>query len=168
MVHIKNIRMTGFKSFGNNEKIINLAPGFTCIVGPNGSGKSNAIDAISFCLGTLSKKSMRAEKLTDLLFSGTNGKNSAEKTLVEIELDNHDLKIPVNEKKVVVSRELKRDGVGVYRLNGKRSTRSDILDKLRIAGIDCVDGYNVIQQGQIGEIVGMSSVQRRELLEGEP
>ena len=158
--------MTGFKSFGNSTKVIDLAPGFTCIVGPNGSGKSNAIDALNFCLGTLSKKSMRAEKLTDLLFGGIKNKEPALKTIVEIELDNADLKIPVDEKIVVVSRELNRKGIGTYKLNGKRTTRSDILDKLRIANIDCVDGYNIIQQGQIGEIVGMSGIQRRELLEG--
>ena len=166
MVHIKNIRMTGFKSFGNGTKSINLNSGFTCIVGPNGSGKSNAIDAISFCLGTLSKKSMRAEKLTDLLYSGGKGKKPAETAIIEIELDNSDFKIPVKEKSVRISRELKRSGSSIYRMNGKRATRSDILDKLRIAGIDCVDGYNIIQQGQIGEIVGMSGIQRRELLEG--
>lgn len=166
MVHIKSIRMTGFKSFGNSKTVIDLAPGFTCIVGPNGSGKSNAIDAINFCLGTLSKKSMRAERLTDLLFNGSKGKDPAQSTIVEIELDNKDLKIPVKEELVFISRELKRNGSGVYRLNGKRTTRTDILDKLRIAGIDCVDGFNIIQQGQIGEIVGMSGFQRRELLEG--
>ncbi len=166
MVHIKNIGMTGFKSFGNSKTVIKLAPGFTCIVGPNGSGKSNAIDALNFCLGTLSKKSMRAEKLTDLLFNGIKGKDPAKKTIVEIELDNSDLKIPVNEETVVISRELKRNGSSVYRFNGKRTTRTDILDKLRVAGIDCIDGFNIIQQGQIGEIVGMSTIQRRELLEG--
>ena len=166
MVHIKNIRMTGFKSFGNSRTIIKLAPGFTCIVGPNGSGKSNAIDALSFCLGTLSKKSMRAQKLTDLLYSGVTKKDEASKAIVEIELDNTDLKIPVDDTTVLISRELRRNGSGVYRLNGKRTTRTNILDKLRIANIDCVDGYNIIQQGQIGEIVGMSGNQRRELLEG--
>ena len=158
--------MTGFKSFGTGTKSINLNSGFTCIVGPNGSGKSNAIDAISFCLGTLSKKSMRAERLTDLLYSGGKGKKPAEKAVIEIELDNSDFKIPVKEESVKISRELKRSGSSIYRLNGKRATRSDILDKLRIAGIDCVDGFNIIQQGQIGEIVGMSGIQRRELLEG--
>lgn len=166
MVHIKNIRMTGFKSFGTGSKTVQLAPGFTCIVGPNGSGKSNSIDAISFCLGTLSKKSMRANKLTDLLYNGVKGDEPAKKAMVEIEFDNHDLKIPIKEKTILVSRELKRNGTGTYRLNGKRSTRTDILDKLRIAGIDCVDGFNIIQQGQISEIVGMSPIQRRELLEG--
>ena len=166
MVHIKNIKMTGFKSFGTATKVVKLKPGFTCIVGPNGSGKSNCIDAISFCLGTLSKKSMRANRLTDLLYNGGKNGESAKKTIVEINFDNSDHKIPLKEKTVIISRELKRDGGGVYRLNGKRTTRADILDKLRIAGIDCVDGYNIIQQGQIAEIVGMSSIQRRELLEG--
>ena len=145
MVYIKEIRMTGFKSFGNETKIVKLAQGFTCIIGPNGSGKSNSIDAISFCLGNLSKKAMRASKLTDLLYNGVKGDSPASKAVVEIIFDNSDYKIPVKEKIISVKRELKRDGGGVYRFNNKRSTRQDILDKLRVSGIDCVDGYNIIQ-----------------------
>ncbi|MFW9992048.1 MAG: chromosome segregation protein SMC [Candidatus Odinarchaeota archaeon] len=165
MVYIKEIIMTGFKSYGNRTVHMPLAPGFTVIVGPNGSGKSNAIDAISFCLGSLSSKSMRMERLTDLLYSGVGKDKPAEKGIVEIVFDNSDFAIPIKEKKISVVRELKQNGQGVYRLNGKRTTRGDILDKLRISGIDCVDGYNIIQQGQVAEIVGMSPVERRELLE---
>ncbi|MHA1448772.1 MAG: chromosome segregation protein SMC [Candidatus Hodarchaeales archaeon] len=165
MVYIKEIIMTGFKSYGNRTMKMPLAPGFTVIVGPNGSGKSNAIDAINFCLGSLSSKSMRMDKLTDLLYSGVGKDKPAEKAIVEIIFDNSDYAIPVKHKTVSVIRELNKKGQGVYRFMGKRTTRGDILDKMRIAGIDCVNGYNIIQQGQVAEIVGMSQVERRELLE---
>jgi chromosome segregation protein len=157
--------MTGWKSYGPGTVRMPLAKGFTVIVGPNGSGKSNSIDGVNFCLGTLSKKSMRAEQMVNLLYNGIGGKKAAEKAIVEIIFDNSDFAIPIREKDVIVSRELKRNGTGTYRLNGKRTTRTDILDKLRIAGIDVISSYNIIAQGQVGEIVGMSPIGRRELLE---
>ncbi|MFW9997741.1 MAG: AAA family ATPase, partial [Candidatus Odinarchaeota archaeon] len=165
MVYIKEIVMIGFKSFGNRTIRMPLEPGFNVIVGPNGSGKTNAIDAINFSLGSLSSKSMRTGKLTDLLYMGNKSSQPAEKAVVEIILDNSDYQIPIKEKTIIVSRELRKNGQGVYRLNGSRTTRGDILDKLRIAGIDCVDGYNIIQQGQVAEIIGMSADDRRTLLE---
>ena len=165
MVHIKEIKMTGWKSYGPGTVRMPLATGFTVIVGPNGSGKSNSIDGVNFCLGALSKKSMRAEKMIGLIYNGIGGKKPADKAIVEIIFDNSDYAIPLKEKEVVVSRELKRNGSGTYRLNGKRTTRTDILDKLRIAGIDVVNSYNIIAQGQVGEIVGMNPIQRRQLME---
>ncbi|MFX0085416.1 MAG: AAA family ATPase [Candidatus Hodarchaeota archaeon] len=165
MVHIKEIRMTGWKSYGPGTVRMPLAKGFTVIVGPNGSGKSNSIDGVNFCLGALSKKSMRADKMIGLIYNGIGGRKPAEKATVEIIFDNTDYAIPLKEKEVIVSRELKRNGSGVYRLNGKRTTRTDILDKLRIAGIDVINSYNIIAQGQVGEIVGMSPIERRQLME---
>ena len=165
MVHIKEIRMTGWKSYGPGTVAMPLATGFTVIVGPNGSGKSNSIDGINFCLGALSKKSMRAASLKQLIYNGIGGRKPADKATVEIVFDNNDFAIPLKEKEVIVSRELKRNGTGTYRLNGKRTTRTDILDKLRIAGIDVINSYNIIAQGQVGEIVGMNPIQRRELME---
>ncbi|MFX1282445.1 MAG: hypothetical protein ACFFB5_02275 [Promethearchaeota archaeon] len=165
MVHIKEIRMTGWKSYGPGTVRMPLAKGFTVIVGPNGSGKSNSIDGVNFCLGALSKKSMRAEKMVGLIYNGIGGRKPAEKATVEIIFDNSDYAIPLKEEEVIVSRELKKNGSGTYRLNGKRTTRTDILDKLRIAGIDVINSYNIIAQGQVGEIVGMNPIQRRELME---
>lgn len=156
--------MTGFKSYGPKEIRVPLARGFTVIAGPNGSGKSNIVDAISFALGMMSKKSMRAGKMTDLIYNGVGGRKPADKTIVEIVFDNSDHAIPVPEEEVIISRELRRDGTGVYRFNGKRSTRQEIMDKLRLASID-PQGFNIIQQGQINEIILMSPLQRRELLE---
>ena len=165
MVHIKEIRMTGWKSYGPGTVRMPLAKGFTVIVGPNGSGKSNSIDAVNFCLGALSKKSMRADKMVGLIYNGIGGKRKSEKAFVEIVFDNSDYAIPIRESEVIVSRELKTNGSGTYRLNGKRTTRTDILDKLRIAGIDVVNSYNIIAQGQVGEIVGMNPIQRRQMME---
>jgi chromosome segregation protein len=142
-----------------------LAKGFTVIVGPNGSGKSNSIDAVNFCLGALSKKSMRADKMVGLIYNGIGGRKKSDKAFVEIVFDNTDFSIPLRETEVVVSRELKQNGSGTYRLNGKRTTRTDILDKLRIAGIDVINSYNIIAQGQVGEIVGMNPIERRQLME---
>ncbi|MFW9778600.1 MAG: AAA family ATPase [Candidatus Heimdallarchaeota archaeon] len=165
MVHIKEIKMTGWKSYGPATVRMPLAKGFTCIVGPNGSGKSNSIDAVNFCLGLLSKKAMRADSMVNLLYNGIGGKKASEKAIVDIVFDNSDYAIPIREPEITVTRELKRNGTGTYRLNGKRTTRTDILDKLRIAGIDVINSYNIIAQGQVGEIVGMSPNQRRELME---
>ncbi len=165
MVHIKEIKMTGWKSYGPSTVRMPLAKGFTVIVGPNGSGKSNSIDGVNFCLGMMSKKSMRADKMIGLIYNGIGGRKPAEKATVEIIFDNSDYAIPLKEKEVIVSRELRRNGSGVYRLNGKRTTRTDILDKLRIAGIDVINSYNIIAQGQVGEIVGMNPIQRRQLME---
>ncbi|MFX1504744.1 MAG: chromosome segregation protein SMC [Promethearchaeota archaeon] len=165
MVHIKEIRMTGWKSYGPGTVRMPLATGFTVIVGPNGSGKSNSIDGVNFCLGALSKKSMRAEKMIGLIYNGIGGKKPADRATVEIVFDNSDYAIPLKEKEVIVSRELKRNGSGTYRLNGKRTTRTDILDKLRIAGIDVINSYNIIAQGQVSEIVGMNPIERRQLME---
>lgn len=165
MVHIKEIRMTGWKSYGPGTVRMPLAKGFTVIVGPNGSGKSNSIDGVNFCLGALSKKSMRADKMIGLIYNGIGGRKASDKATVEILFDNSDFAIPLQEKEIIVSRELKRNGSGTYRLNGKRTTRTDILDKLRIAGIDVINSYNIIAQGQVGEIVGMSPNDRRQLME---
>ncbi|MHA1225924.1 MAG: AAA family ATPase, partial [Candidatus Hodarchaeales archaeon] len=165
MVHIKEIRMTGWKSYGPGTVRMPLAKGFTVIVGPNGSGKSNSIDGVNFCLGTLSSKSMRADKMVSLIYNGIGGKKPAERAIVEIVFDNSDYAIPIKEKEVIVSREIRRNGSTTYRLNGKRTTRTDILDKLRIAGIDVINSYNIIAQGQVSEIVGMNPIQRRKLME---
>ncbi len=79
MTYIKKISMTGFKSFGDRTVTIKLSSGFTCIVGPNGAGKSNIIDALCFALGRLSKKTMRAKSLEDLIFAGSRGKNPSQR-----------------------------------------------------------------------------------------
>ena len=166
MTYIKRIEMTGFKSYGKRTVSLAFGPGFTGVIGPNGSGKSNIVDAISFTLGELSSKSMRAKDLSDLIYSGTGGDGPAEKAIVNIVFDNSDRRIPIPLDEVLIQREVKEKGVGsVYRFNGKRSTRTEIRDKLRIANIDVKEGFNLVLQGRIAELAAMNPDERRELIE---
>ncbi len=167
MVYIKNIRMTGFKSYGIGTIDLAFPRGFTGIIGPNGSGKSNVVDAVSFVLGELSTKSLRAKELADLIYSGTRpGDKPAEKAIVEILFDNSDHRIPVPIDEISVKREIKSGGGGsVYRFNDKRSTRTEIMDKLKIANIDVKEGFNLVLQGRIAELAGMHPEARREMIE---
>jgi chromosome segregation protein len=164
MTAIKRISMTGFKSFGNRNVTVKLASGFTCIVGPNGSGKSNVIDGICFCLGRLSKKTMRAKSLTDLIFSGTSKikpGNHAEVTMV---FDNTNHEFPTDAEEFAISRSIKRNGQGAYKVQGKSATRTDILNALATANID-PEGYNFVLQGKIVELTHMDSDARRKFIE---
>jgi chromosome segregation protein len=164
MVYIKEIKLKGFKSFGH-ESAVKFDTKFNCLIGPNGSGKSNIIDAILFVLGTRSSKSIRADNLKDLLYSGTGGNKPAEEAYVEIIFDNSDYAIPYPEPEISILRQINKSGQSTYKMNNKRLTRTEILDKLKLAGIDSVNGYNVIAQGQVAEIIGMSGENRRKLLE---
>ena len=167
MVYIKRIEMTGFKSYGNGTVNLEFPRGFTGIIGPNGSGKSNVVDAISFVLGQLSTKSLRADQLADLIYAGTRpGDKPSEQTIVNVIFDNSDRRIPVPEEEISIQREVKAGGVGsVYRFNGRRSTRTEIMDKLKIANIDVKEGFNLVLQGRIAELAGMHPEARRELIE---
>jgi len=159
--------MTGFKSYGTGTINLSFPRGFTGIIGPNGSGKSNVVDAVSFVLGELSTKSLRAKELADLIYSGTRpGDKPAEKAIVEIIFDNSDHRIPVPLEEVSVKREIKTGGGGsVYRFNDKRSTRTEIMDKLKIANIDVKEGFNLVLQGRIAELASMHPEARREMIE---
>ena len=159
--------MTGFKSYGNGQVNLAFPQGFTGVIGPNGSGKSNVVDAISFVLGELSTKSLRAKELADLIYSGTRpGDKPSEKAIVNIIFDNADHRIPVPLDEVSVQREIKAGGGGsVYRFNGKRSTRTEIMDKLKIANIDVKEGFNLVLQGRIAELASMHPEARREMIE---
>jgi chromosome segregation protein len=110
-VHIKEIELQNFKSFGKKVKIP-FFDDFTTISGPNGSGKSNIIDSILFCLGLSNSRIMRAEKLTDLIFNSDSGrKNFAQ---VTIRFDNSDREIPVDSDEIVITRKLRQTESGYY------------------------------------------------------
>ena len=162
---IKEIIFTGFKSFGDQVVAIKLGKGYTCIVGPNGSGKSNIIDGLCFALGRLSKKTMRAENLADLIFVGTKTKKPAKKAKVEVVFDNSENTFQgyIGED-FTISREVSHKGTSVYRINGSRTTRENILMNLSLAGID-PDGFNFILQGKIVELTHMSTEDRRLFIE---
>ncbi len=160
---ITRLTLQGFKSF--NKKIsIPFTPGLTVITGPNGSGKSNIIDAISFVLGRISAKSMRADRLSELIFRGTETKKPAEYASVTIYFDNSKRVFPFEEKEISITRKVNRKGYVVYKLNGKTVTREKILEVLSLAGIR-PDGYNIIQQGDVTRVIEMNPVERREIID---
>src|SRR3989338_56681 len=142
MTIINRITIHGFKSFANKTDIP-FDGKYNCILGPNGSGKSNIGDAICFVLGRISAKSLRAEKSSNLIFNSGKTKQPSPSAYVEIAFDNSNKVFPVEDKEIVINRMIKKDGVSVYRINGKKHTRSEVLDMLGIAKIN-PEGYNII------------------------
>ncbi|MDH5636294.1 MAG: AAA family ATPase, partial [Candidatus Bathyarchaeota archaeon] len=167
MPYIKKIELRGFKSFGPKTASIMLDKGFTVLTGPNGSGKTNIADAVLFALGELGARRLRAESLAKLIFHGSpeGHVEKAKAAKVVIQFDNSDNRLPVDTSTVTVSREVYRDGQSVYRLNGRRISRSRIVDILSMAGISPT-GHNVVVQGTITRMAEISSHERRKMISG--
>ena len=163
MTKINRITIHGFKSFAHKTHVP-LDNTFNCILGPNGSGKSNIGDAICFVLGRLSAKSMRAEKAANLIFNGGKKKQPATTGYVEIAFDNSNKVFPSSEKEIIINRTIKKSGSSVYKINGKKHTRTEVLDTLGLAKIN-PEGYNIILQGDIMKFVDMPTSERRKVIE---
>ena len=157
--------MTGFKSFGDRTVTIKLSPGFTCVVGPNGAGKSNIIDALCFALGRLSKKTMRAEKLEDLIFAGSRGHNPSNRASVTLYFDNSDGILPGGTDEFEITRVVIKGKGNKYKMNGKSSTRQQILNVLASANIDPDGSNQFVLQGKIVELTHMNTEERRRFIE---
>ncbi|PVX23890.1 MAG: hypothetical protein CW691_09405 [Candidatus Bathyarchaeum sp.] len=165
MPYIKKIELKGFKSFGPKTATVTLDKGFTAITGPNGSGKTNIADAVLFGLGELSARRMRAASLSKLIYHGYPDLQvkKAKSAKVVIQFDNSDNRLPVDTQTVTISRELSRAGQSIYRLNGRRISRSHILNILSMAGISPT-GHNVVLQGIISRIAEISAHDRRKMI----
>ncbi len=163
MVKIKKLEMQGFKSFATKTEIP-IPSGFNCICGPNGSGKSNVVDAITFVLGTLSTKQIRAGKLEELIFSGSDGKKAREEAKVSLVFDNENEEIPVDEDEVKITRKINKRGNSIYRMNGETVTRRRIINTLSSSKIHS-DGHNIIMQGSITNFIEMSPTEKREIID---
>jgi len=145
---------------------IKLNEGFTCIVGPNGSGKSNVVDAILFVLGQLSAKTLRATVFSDLLYSPPKPHMppKAKTAVVELHFNNKDRELQIDADRVVIERQLDDTGKSVCRINGKVVTRTAVLDVLGAIGVD-PNGYNLVLQGEIAQMVKVNPSERRKLIE---
>ncbi len=163
MVRIDKIEMQGFKSFAK-KTLMTFPGGFSTICGPNGSGKSNTADAVCFVLGRSSAKGLRADRMMEVIFNGGKGKQPAEFAKVAIFFDNSDKRFPLEESQIIVSRKINRKGVSIYKLNGRTVTREKILEVLHAANIQ-PDGHNIILQGNVTEIIEMSPLERREIID---
>jgi chromosome segregation ATPase len=162
-MRLDRITMQGFKSFATRVTIP-FPAGFNCICGPNGSGKSNVIDALLFVLGTTSARSIRAQKLQNLIFNGAKDKKPADFCEVSIYIDNNDGKIPGDEKEIKITRRVTRSGISIYKLNGRTVTRSKILDILSYANLSS-EGYNIILQGDVTRIIEMNPTERKGIID---
>jgi chromosome segregation protein len=166
MPYIKKIELKGFKSFGPQTVKVALDKGFTAITGPNGSGKTNIMDACLFALGELSTRRLRAENAAKLIFHGSEkaGLERAKMAKVIIQFDNSDGTMAVDTVTVTVSREVYRNGQSVYRLNGRRISRTHILEILSMAAISSAS-QNIIPQGTITRLTDVNPTERRKIIE---
>lgn len=138
--------------------------GFVAITGPNGSGKSNLLDAILFCLGENSAKTLRVPNLGALIYDGSVEEQKPSSAKVTLQFDNTDRRIPVDTDSVSISRELKQTGESVYSLNGKHIQRSNLSEQLEMALITS-RGLNIVLQGMITRISELIPDEKRKLIE---
>lgn len=160
---LKKIYIYGFKSFATKTEI-EVQDGITTIIGPNGSGKSNIVEAIRWVLGEQSAKSLRAQKSQDIIFNGTQFRKSLGYAEVSIVFDNSDNSIPIEYDEVKVTRKLYRDGESGYYINGNSVRLKTIQEIFMDTGIG-KDGYSIIGQGRIDEILSNNSEERRKVFE---
>ena len=162
-MYFKRIEMQGFKSFADPVSI-ELNEGITCIIGPNGSGKSNISDALRWVLGEQSSRQLRGNKMQDVIFAGTatrKPKGMAEVTLV---IDNTTGILPLEYSEVAVTRRMFRSGESEYLINGSQCRLRDIRELFMDTGIG-VEGYSIIGQGKIADIVSTKPENRRQIFE---
>lgn len=160
---LKRIEINGFKSFANKTEIL-LNNRITGIVGPNGSGKSNIADAIRWVLGEQSSKNLRGTKMEDVIFNGTQSR--AKKPFCEVSLifDNEDGKINSEYAEITITRKMFRNGESEYKINNASVRLKDVIDITRDTGIG-KEGYSIIGQGKIDEILSSKPLQRRRVFE---
>lgn len=159
----KRIEMHGFKSFAE-PVTIEFDRGITCVVGPNGSGKSNISDAIRWVLGEQSPKMLRGGKMEDVIFAGTASRKSRGMAEVTLVIDNTSGRLPVEYSEVAITRRMYRSGESEYAINNNPCRMRDIRELIMDTGIG-VDGYSLIGQGKIAEIISNKTESIREIFE---
>ena len=162
-MYLKRLELQGFKSFADKTKL-EFMPGITAVIGPNGSGKSNISDAIRWVLGEQSMKSLRGSKTEDIIFAGTENRKSLGFAEASIVIDNTDGKLPIEYQEVTVTRRIYRNGESGYFINKTACRLKDVLELFMDTGIGR-DGYSIIGQGKIDEILSNKSEDRRHIFE---
>ena len=165
-MHIRKLELQGFKSFPNRTSF-HFGPGVSGVVGPNGCGKSNVVDAVKWCLGEQSAKSLRGRSMDDIIFAGSDSRNAM--GIAEVSLTFEAGSEPfagefARCEEIQITRRLFRDGGSEYLINQQRCRLKDIQDIFRDTGASN-RLYSFIEQGRIGEIVKAKPEQRRSLIE---
>ena len=163
-MRLKELEIQGFKSFPDKTKIT-IGEGITGVVGPNGSGKSNISDSIRGVLGETSSKQLRGSgKMEDVIFGGTQSRGAMGFASVALTIDNSDHGLDMDADEVTIGRRYYRSGESEYSINGQNVRLKDVYELLLDTGIGR-DGYAIVGQGRIAEIVGAKSAERREIFE---
>ena len=163
-MYLRSLELQGFKSFPDKIKL-HFDKGLTAVVGPNGSGKSNIGDAVRWVLGEQSTKTLRGNKMEDVIFSGTKTRKAMGFAAVTLEISNEAGELGEAYGAVVsVTRKLYRSGDSEYRINGKNVRLKDVTELFMDTGMGR-DGYAIIGQGRIAEIVSAKSADRRDIFE---
>ena len=162
-MYLKRLEMQGFKSFAD-KTVLEFMPGITSVIGPNGSGKSNISDCIRWILGEQSMKSLRGAKTQDIIFAGTQSRKSLGFAEASLVFDNIDGSLPIEYSEVTVTRKIYRSGETGYYINKAPCRLKDILELFMDTGIGR-DGYSIIGQGKIDEILSNKSEDRRHIFE---
>ncbi|WP_101772752.1 chromosome segregation protein SMC [Peptostreptococcus faecalis] len=162
-MYLKKLELKGFKSFPTKTDIL-FEEGVTAVVGPNGSGKSNISDAIRWVLGEQSVKSLRGEKMEDVIFSGTDTKKHMNYCEVSLTLDNSLYEIDCDSNTLVIKRRAYRTGESEFFINGKSCRLKDVREILMDTGIGR-DGYSVIEQGKVEDILSSNPANRRKIFD---
>ena len=162
-MYLKRLELQGFKSFAD-KTILELMPGITTVIGPNGSGKSNISDAIRWVLGEQSMKSLRGTKSMDIIFAGTQNRKSLGFAEASLVFDNSDGALPIEYTEVTVTRKIYRSGETGYFINKVPCRLKDVLELFMDTGIG-KDGYSIIGQGKIDEILSNKSEDKRHIFE---
>ena len=162
-MYFKRIEMQGFKSFAE-PVVVDFHPGVTCIVGPNGSGKSNISDAVRWVLGEQSPRMLRGGKMEEVIFNGTASRKSRGMAEVTLVIDNSQGILPSDYNEVAITRRMYRSGESEYLINNNQCRLKDIRELIMDTGIG-VDGYSIIGQGKVQNIIEGKPEERREILE---
>ena len=162
-MYLKRLELQGFKSFAD-KTVLEFMPGITSVIGPNGSGKSNISDSIRWVLGEQSMKSLRGTKSLDIIFAGTQNRKSLGFAEASLVFDNSDGALPIEYTEVTVTRKIYRSGETGYFINKVPCRLKDVLELFMDTGIG-KDGYSIIGQGKIDEILSNKSEDRRNIFE---
>ncbi|MEG0895434.1 MAG: AAA family ATPase, partial [Oscillospiraceae bacterium] len=162
-MYLKYLDIQGFKSFPDKTRVT-FNKGLTAVVGPNGSGKSNISDAVRWVMGEQSTKNLRGDKMEDVIFTGTKTRKSQGFAEVSITMDNTNREFTIDSDEVTLTRKYYRSGESEYMINRSNVRLKDINELFMDTGLG-KDGYSLVGQGKIAEIVRAKSTERREIFE---
>ena len=162
-MYLKSLKLVGFKSFADRTRL-EFEPGVSVIVGPNGSGKSNVVDAVAWVMGSQSTRTLRTDKMDDVIFAGTAARPALGRAEVTLIFDNADRLLPLDLDEVSITRRLFRDGTSEYEINGVDCRLLDVQELLSDSGVGRQQ-HVIVGQGQLDGILNAKGDQHRQVIE---